>query len=68
MQPLKYFKKFINKNVDFLDFVLKKNFEMIFNMVAQKTNWKKLNFWNENYMVNFKLVSNTLEMDFQKGL
>jgi hypothetical protein len=67
MQPLKYFKKFINKNVDFLDFVLK-NFEMIFNMVAPKTNWEKLNFWNENYMVNFKPISNTLEMNFQKGL
>jgi len=41
---------------------------MVFNMVAPKTIWKKLNLWNENYMVNFKLISNTLEMDFQKGL
>jgi len=37
-------------------------------MVAPKTIWKKLNFWNESYMVNFKPISNTLEMDFQKGL
>jgi hypothetical protein len=35
-------------------------------MVAPKTIWKKLNFWNENYMANFKPISNTLEMDFQK--
>jgi hypothetical protein len=37
-------------------------------MVAPKTIWKKLNFWNESYMVNFKSISNTVEMDFQKGL
>jgi hypothetical protein len=37
---------------------------MVFNMVAPKTIWKKLNFWNESYMINFKPISNTLEMDF----
>jgi hypothetical protein len=37
-------------------------------MVASKTNWKNLNFWNESYMVNFRPISNTLEMDFQKEL
>lgn len=37
-------------------------------MVAQKTNWKFFNFWNESYMANFKPISNTLEMDFQKRL
>jgi hypothetical protein len=41
---------------------------MVFNMVEPKTNWKNLNFGNESYMVNFKPISNTLEMDFQKGL
>jgi hypothetical protein len=41
---------------------------MILNMVAPKQNWKKLNFWNESYMVNFKLILNTLKMNFQKGL
>jgi hypothetical protein len=25
-------------------------------------------FWIESYMVNFKPISNTLKMDFQKGL
>jgi hypothetical protein len=39
---------------------------MVFNMVAP--NWKKMNFWNESYMVNLKPISNTLEMDFQKAL
>jgi hypothetical protein len=32
------------KNVDFLDFVSRKAFEMLFNMVAPKKNWKILNF------------------------
>jgi hypothetical protein len=41
---------------------------MVFNMVALKNIWKKLNFWNENYMANFKPILKTLEMDFQKGL
>jgi hypothetical protein len=41
---------------------------MVFKMVAIKENWKILNFWNESYMVNFKLISNTIKMDFQKGL
>jgi hypothetical protein len=39
---------------------------MVFNMVVP--NWKKLNIWNESYMVNFKPISNTLEMDLQKAL
>jgi hypothetical protein len=29
-------------------------------------NWKNLNFWKESYVVNFKPISNTLEMDFKK--
>jgi hypothetical protein len=37
---------------------------MVFNMVAPKIIWKKLNFWNESYMVNLKPISNTLKMDF----
>jgi hypothetical protein len=37
-------------------------------MVATKKTWKFLNFWNEIYMVNFKLISNIIELDFQKGL
>jgi hypothetical protein len=37
-------------------------------MVDPKRNWKNLNFWNESYMVNFKPISNILEMGFQKGL
>jgi hypothetical protein len=41
---------------------------MVFNMVAPKANWKKMNFWNESYMVNLKPILNTLKMDFQKGL
>jgi hypothetical protein len=36
-------------------------------MMTPKKNWKKLIFWNESYMVNFKPISNTIEMDFQKG-
>jgi len=56
------------KNDEFLNFVSRKTFEMVFNMVAPKKIWKKLNFRNENYMVNLKPISNTLKMDFQKGL
>jgi hypothetical protein len=41
---------------------------MVFNMMVMKTNWKNLNFSNESYMVNFKPILNTLEMDFQKVL
>ncbi len=41
---------------------------MVFHMVATKENWKKLNFWNESYSVNFKPILNRIEMDFQKGL
>jgi hypothetical protein len=41
---------------------------MVFNMVVPKKHLKILSFWNENYMVNFKPISNTLEMNFQKGL
>jgi len=36
------------KNVDFLDFVSRKTFRMVFNMVAPQKTWKILNFWNEN--------------------
>jgi hypothetical protein len=56
------------KNLYFLDFVVRKKFLINFNMMAPKIIWKNLNFWNENYMVNFKPISNTLKMDFQKGL
>jgi hypothetical protein len=44
-----------------------KTFKIVFNIVSPKKNWKNLNFWSESYMVNFKPISNRLEMDFQKG-
>jgi hypothetical protein len=40
----------------------------VFQHGVSKKSWKFLKFWNESYMVNFKPISNTLEMDFQKGL
>jgi hypothetical protein len=35
-------------------------------MVAPKK-LENFEIWNESYMVNFKPISNTLKMDFQKG-
>jgi hypothetical protein len=41
---------------------------MVFNMVTPKTKLEKIEFLNEICMFNLKPISNTLEMDFQKGL